>query len=497
LDIRIVKILRTLDIIPLFSWQMTKSPHSFRLRSEALVSCFSKEFKMEIERKLVDYIAHTKFEDLPADVVDLAKFFFLNILGTTVGGSTAEKCQELVTQFRDWGGKPESTILLYGGKVLSQNAAFVNSYMARALESDDGAPPGLHIGSAAVPAALAAMELVGGCSGKQLITALVLGGEIAGRVNSAAKYNDFCPTGSTGVFATATVAGKILNLTPDQIWNALGIVYIRSGGGSPQGNRDGALSIRLNQGFVAQEGLMAARLAQNGLTGPANFLQGGLGYFHLFSQDDYDPDQVAGDLGKRFDFKKTNFRRYPCCGSANPGIEATLNLLEEHPDITPENIRRVKVKMTPYSASIVDAPFVLGTNPRINAQYNERYTVANVLLRKACKIEHFEESFARDPRIMELCERIDIVGDPSMEKRHELSVDIEVITNEGKTYQKGLDGPPQPLTSDERMARFMSYISYGPKPLTIKNIEKIISLVKDLENLKDVRSLIPLLVWSK
>ena len=451
---------------------------------------------MDIEQKLVNYIACTKYEDLPSDVVELAKFFFLNILGTTVGGSTAEKCADLVRQTKDWGGKPESTILLYGGKVPAQNAAFVNSYMARALESDDGVPPGLHIGSSAIPTALAAMELAGGCSGKQLITALVLGGEVAGRINSAARYNDFCPTGSTGAFATAAIASKLLDLTPDQIWNALAIVYVRSGGGSPQGNRDGALSIRINQGFISQEGLMAARLAQNGLTGPTNFLQGGLGFFHLFSGDEYDPDQVAGNLGKRFEFMKTAFRRFPCCGSANPGIEATLNLLAEHPDITPDNIKRVKVKMTPYSASIVDAPFVLGANPRINAQYNERYCVASVLLRRSCKIEHFEESFARDPQIMEMCDKIDIVGDPTMGKRHELSVDIEVITNKEKTYKKGIDGPPKPLTTEERMERFMNYIHYGTKPLPEKTIDKIVSLVQNLENVEDVRSLIPLMVWK-
>jgi 2-methylcitrate dehydratase PrpD len=451
---------------------------------------------LEIEQKLVDYVASTRYDDLPADVVDLAKFFFLNILGTTAGGATAEKCEDLVKQTRDWGGKPESTILFYGGKVLAQNAAFVNSYMARALECDDGVRPGLHLGASAVPTAIATLELMGGCSGKQLITALVVGAEVAGRINMAARYNGFCPTGSSAVFATAATAGKLLNLTPDQIWNALGIVYVRSGGGSPQSSRDGALSIRINQGFVAQEGLIAARLAQNGLTGPVNFLQGSLGFYHLFARDEYDPAQIAGDLGKRFEFLKTSFTNYPSCGISNPGIEATLSLIAEHPDITPDNIQKVRVKLAPRTAIMVDSPFEPGITPRVNAQYSERYSIANALLRRSCKMEHYEASSALDPQIRELCKKIDIISDPSLEKRNEPAVDIEVTTFKGKTYLKGIDGPPRRLTENERMERFMSYIQYGQKPLDKKTIEKIVSLVRDLENVRDVRSLIPWLVWT-
>jgi 2-methylcitrate dehydratase PrpD len=275
---------------------------------------------------------------------------------------------------------------------------------------------------------------------------------------------------------------------------------VRSGGGSPQANRDRALSIRINQGFVAQEGIISARLAQNGLTGARNFLQGELGYFHLFSQDDYDPKSVSGDLGTRFEFLKTMFKAYPSCGSTISGIEAVLYLLKEHPDITPENIRKVKVKLTPYAARIVDSPFVMGETPRVNAQYNVRYSIANALLRKDCRIEHYEEAYARDPQMAELLAKIDIVGDAALEKRDETAVDIEVITKSGQTYIKGIDTalgfPPRYLTNEQKMYRFLCNINYGDKHLPEGNVDKIIAFANDLEEVKDVRDIVPLLLWK-
>ena len=453
---------------------------------------------MKLEEKLVSYIAEARYEDMPDDVVDLAKTFCLNILGNIVGGSTTEMCEELVGETTAWGGRKDATILLYGDKVPAHNAAFVNSYFSRALESDDGIRPGVHIGSSIVPTALAASELAGGCSGKEFLTALIAGAEVTGRINSVSVYNGLCPTGSCGIFATSIAAAKILGLDVEQIWHAMGISFCRSGG-SPQSNRDGALSVRMNQGFISQEGLMAAQLAKKGFTGAINFLEGELGFFPLFANNNYDPEVVGGDLGKRFEFHKTMFRKYPCCASNISSTEAALSLVTEHNDITPDNIDRVKVIMTPHSAHIVDSPLVMGKYPRVNAQFNVRYCVANALLRKSSRLDLFEEAAVRDPEIMKLVDSIDIVPDPALDLRDETAVDMEIITRQGKTYKKSIDFaggfPENPLTADEHMERALSYFHYVKKPLGENNIERIISAVKNIEDLADIRDLIPLLLW--
>jgi 2-methylcitrate dehydratase PrpD len=253
------------------------------------------------------------------------------------------------------------------------------------------------------------------------------------------------------------------------------------------------------QGFVAQEGLIAAQLAGKGFTGADNFLEGDLGFFKLFARGEYDPEAVAGELGERFEYRKTMFKMYPCCGSAISSVEAVLELLAEHDDITSENARQVKVKLTPYSAHIVDSPLRIGKNPRVDGQYNVRYCVANALLRRGCKLEHFEADAVAAPEIAELVKKIEIVPDHALDERDETAVDLEIITNDGKSYQKSIDYaggfPERPLTEEQRFERFMSYISYGKRPLEAGTVDKIIATVDSLETLDDVRALIPVLLW--
>ena len=261
-----------------------------------------------LEEELVEYVLSAQYEDLPTGVIDSAKRMILTIAGTTIAGAMLEGCEALVDQIKGWGGREEANILLHGGKVPAHNAALVNSYMARALDFDDGIRPGMHVGASAVPAALAASELADGCTGKEFLTALVVGAELADRINLVSDYDGFDPTGICSIFAATAAVSRILTLEKEQTWNALAIAFNKSGG-SFQSNIEGALSVRLIQGFVAQGGIISAQLAQKGFTGPKNFLEGIYGYFHLYAKDKYDPSSVAGELGKRFEFTKTMFKK--------------------------------------------------------------------------------------------------------------------------------------------------------------------------------------------
>src|SRR3989304_1573960 len=124
---------------------------------------------METEKKLAQYVSETPYHDFPGEPVEIARNVVLTVLGTTIAGAAAEGCESLVNQVKEWGGRKEATILIYGGKVPAYNAAFVNSAMARALDFCDGMIPGMHVGSSSVPTALAAAELAGGGRGKGVL----------------------------------------------------------------------------------------------------------------------------------------------------------------------------------------------------------------------------------------------------------------------------------------------------------------------------------------
>jgi 2-methylcitrate dehydratase PrpD len=457
---------------------------------------------MEIEKILAQYASDTQYEDLPKEPIEVVRKVILTVLGTAIAGAKAEGCEALVNQIKEWGGQEEASILIHGGRVPAYNAAFVNSVMARALDFCDALSPGIHIGASSVPTALAMAERLGGCSGKDFITALVVGSEVAARLNlPRTTYDGFDPTGVCTVFATAAIAGRMLRLNSKQMLNALALAFNRSGG-SFQSNIDGSLAVRLIQGFVSQAGILCAQLAQRGLTGPQNFLEGVYGYFHLFAKDAYAPEKVVGEMGKRFEITKVLFKKYPSCGGTLGSTDAMLSLVKEK-GLVPENVSRIDVKVVPYIYKIVGHPFKIGENPKVNAQFSIQYCVANALLRRSSKLKHFDESHIRDPKIMELIEKIHVNADPTMEKRgHNTALEMCVVTEDGSAYYKSLDiapgFPEKPLTEEEHNERFQDCVSYAGNLLPPDHMNKIIPLVNSIEEVEDVRiSLIPLLMPPK
>jgi 2-methylcitrate dehydratase PrpD len=451
---------------------------------------------METERKLVEYVVSARYEDIPQRAIDLMKAIILNALGAIIAGSDLEGCPQVAALCKEWGGKEDATILIHGGRVSASNAAFANSFMARAIGVDEAMLPGIHIGGSSVPTALAVAELVGGCSGKEFLTALIVGTEIAARINSSSVYGKFDPTGVCVPFASAAIAGRILGLDPRAMWNALGHA-LNSSCGSWQGTVDGSVAARVLQGQASRGGIVNAQLAQKGVTGPVNFLEGFYGYFNLYAQGKYSPEALAGELGRRFDFYKTFLKKYPSCGTTNSSIEAICSLMEET-DVTREEVSDIKVKVTPFTLNFTGRPFEYGDNPRISAMYSIRYCVANALLRKSCKLRHFDESFVRERELLELIEKVHPVVDPALDTLTDIGSVMEVTMKDGSSHRKVVEFPrgtfENPMTEEEIMEKFLDCVSYGGQWLRKESVEKIIAMVFGMEDMDDVRTLVSLLV---
>jgi 2-methylcitrate dehydratase PrpD len=455
---------------------------------------------MESERLVARYVTDTAYEELPEEPVTIAREVMLTVLGTTIAGANAEGCEALVRQVRQWGGRKEATILMHGGKVPAYNAALVNSAMARALDFCDGMVPGMHVGSSSVPTALAAAELAGGCSGKEFLAAIVLGTEVASRLNAVSVYDGFDPTGVCTIFGATAIAGRILRLDTKQMVHALALAFNKAGG-SMQSNIDGSLAVRVIQGFTSQSGIICAQLAQDGITGPKNFLEGIYSYFHLYAKDNYATQAITTDLGKRFEMEKTLFKRYPSCGGTLAPTDAVLTLVSEK-QFAAEEIASIDVKVSPHVHKLVGGFFEIGENPKVNAQFNIQYCVANALLRRSSRLRHFDEADIKDPRIMELVRLIHVSPDPSLDDpasaKFSIAAYVKVTTKRGDVYDtKSADiprgHPGNPLTQEEHMERFHDCLDYAGNPLSSGTVKKMLAIVERLEETEDVRALIPLL----
>lgn len=454
---------------------------------------------MELEKDFVNFIMGGRFEDLPKETVNIAKNVILIAAGAAIAGAEADGCEAVINQVKEWGGKKEATILIHGGKVPAHNAAFVNSTMVRALDIEDSLQPGMHVGGSAFPTALAAAEVAGGCSGREFLTALVLGIDMSIRINSASVYNGFDPSGVCGIFAAIAAAGRILHLNSAQMWDALALGFNRPVQ-TFQSIVDGTLAVRVGQGTISQGAMMCVQLAQKGINGPENFLEGVFGYFHLYANDKYDRRAITEGLGKRFNLDRIVFKSYPSCGGTISSTDCIILLMGEN-NLTPENVAEINVRVTPYVYDMTGGQFKIGDNPKVDAQFSIQYCVANALLRRMPRLQHFDESYVMEPKIMELIGKIHVAPDPALEGEKvgaSMGADMDVTTTDGATYHKTVPIPSgfpgNPLTNEEIMERFQQAVSYGSKPLPKENIDRLQSTIGQFEQVEDVCALIPLMM---
>lgn len=449
------------------------------------------------ETRLAAFARSLERERIPQPALDVVKKIVLAVAGTAIAGASEDGCGPLREMLLDRGGRPESTVFVYGDRLPAPSAALLNGVMCRALDFCDAMVPGLHIGSSLVPAALTAAELAGGCSGGDFVAALTVGAELASRLNrSEGDYDGFDPTGVAGVFGATAAAGRILRLDETQMRNALALAFNRCGG-SFQSNIDGSLAVRLIQGWVAESGVNCALLARAGLTGPAHFLGGVYGYEHLFSRGRGIVGEIGVGLGEEFRLQEVVFKKYPSCGLTQSVTELALQVAAG-PDWSPERIGRIEIRLPPYAFRLVGHPFSIGTNPRVDAQFSARYCVANALVRRSSKLRHFRPAEIDDPEVLAVVERSEVIPDPAMDERGHTAVDLTVIERNGQKHESRLDVAPgfpgRPLSGAEHRARFDECIDYAEIGFPRSQADELAAAIGTLDEMEDVRSLIELLV---
>jgi 2-methylcitrate dehydratase PrpD len=146
------------------------------------------------------------------------------------------------------------------------------------------------------------------------------------------------------VFAATAAVAKVLHLTESETRNALAF---NKCGGSFQSNVDGSLAVRVIEGWVAESGVTCARFARQGITGPANFLQGIYGYFHLFGRDRLSGDAVTSGLGTEYKLQRVIFKKYLSCGLTQGCTDVILNLMREQ-NLDPDHVAHRGYRATLY-----------------------------------------------------------------------------------------------------------------------------------------------------
>jgi 2-methylcitrate dehydratase PrpD len=454
-------------------------------------------------KDFVQSFTTTRFEDLPPAVVAAVKQEVLDSLATALGGSTKAGVGELVDMVKEWGGAKQSTVIAQGLKCPAPNAAQVNGTMIHALDYDDGHQTALvHIGCVTVSSAFAAAERMGRVSGKEFITAIALGGDfmsrlgLASRPGKSALESGWHPTTLFGFLGAAAVAARIFGLNPDKMTNALGLAYHQCGGAG-SGVADGALAKRMGPGLAAKAGVTSALMAERGITGERDPLEGKTGLFNTYMGGDYDSKVLTADLGKRFEVVNIGNKPYPCCGLTHACIDATLALKAKH-DIKIDKIQSV----TAYGGQAtydLSQPPEIKQNPRtiIDAQFSVPYVVAVALVKGAVTVDDFTEKAIKRVEILRVARKVSGKLAPAMNQHGVGPGGVIITMQDGTEYTEEVEhclgSVERPMTFEDVTRKFRECAAYALKPLPAAKVEKVIELVRRLETLPDAIEIITLL----
>jgi 2-methylcitrate dehydratase len=447
-------------------------------------------------------IVETQFSDLDIPTIELAKNRIIDVLGCAIGGVNAPGNKELIDIVQRWSGQKESTLMISGQKIPVEHAAMLNAVMARSYDLEvmayvlEGKFFPSHHAATTVPAALALAEVVG-AGGKELLTAMIIGDDVAARIQAASSGHPINVGWDGGAtlphLAAAAVASRLLGLNKSQTRNAFGIV-VGLIGGTIQNYWDGVPLFKLEQGMAATHGIFAAKLAKSGWTGLYDPLFSRYGYFPVYGGGCADPGIITRDLGKKF-YGEAYFKPYPCGMPTHAGISAALALVGQN-EIQTDEIKEVVIHV-PYShmsTFYYAKPFVIRDFPQGDAAFSYIYTVATALVNKSVGIQNFTEEAIRDPRIKSMVEKIKMVERP---QGAELGIQVDLFLADGRQFSEYKSEPREfavkTTPREQIIDKFRQQVAYS-KTVSLKKAESALELLKDMEKLNNVNQLMKFMV---
>ena len=457
---------------------------------------------MVITSLLVKHVVRTDFNDLTPEAVEAAKKGIVDTVGIMIGGSSVPGCQLVVEVIKDWGGKEESTIAVFGGKAPSHLCALANGAMARALDIDDVNDEfPLHPDTVIVPAALAVGERQHGISGRDFLTAVALGQDIIMRMASATKANPIF-SGRFNlfkVFAATASAGKLMGLNQEKMANALGIAYSNMVGADAQSLHDGVMTSYIQEGEAAKAAIESAVFAEKGITGTKHLIQGHHGFFNAFEPDP-NLDALTFELGKIFRGVGISIKPFASCRSTHEAIDLALQTIKDE-SIDPDSIDRITARVNDQTYHLACQPLDQKHRPknRSEAQFSLPFTVATAIVRGDFFVDELSDEILNDPKILSLASKVNPVLDDACRTGSSTgSTILEIETRDGKVVSRekafALGSPNNPMSMDACLEKFEKCVKYASRPFPRDQTEKLIRMLTEIEGVESIPKLVQLLV---
>jgi 2-methylcitrate dehydratase PrpD len=433
----------------------------------------------------IDFIHNLTWDDLPKDVQNQARRCLLDTLGAAIAGKKTE-LSRIIHDFvaaNYHGG--ESPLWGDGRLVSPPGAALANGMSIDALDIHDGFSLAKgHAGAAVIPAALATLSLdeAGKVSGKELLTTLVVGYEVALRAGVAlhATACDYHTSGAWNALGCAAITTRRLGSTREATGHALGIAEYHGPRSQMMRVIDHPSMLKDGSGWGCMAGVSAALLAQHGFTGaPAQTVEG------------VDVQRVWEDIGANWLILQQYFKPHAVCRWAQPAVAAALALKHEA-NLHPEQIQRIRI-FTFHEAIQLCCRYPETTE---QAQYSLLFPVAAAIVYGRLGPEELSGDGLKNPAVLRLVERIETEEDATYSELFpsQRFARVNIETTQGETLfsnetQAGWEASKPP--SDEELQQKFRWLTRGnlPEP----RVSDIEAIIWNLEKQPDATRLVELL----
>jgi 2-methylcitrate dehydratase PrpD len=439
-------------------------------------------------RRLSVYIAGALAQPLPQAVVERARQHLLDTLAAMISGSELRPGRLAVAYIAKLGGARVASVV--GTRLLTcpVHAALANGMLAHADETDDShAPSRTHPGCAVVPAAIAVGESVH-ASGEHLLRAVVLGYDVAARINYALGPDATALASRSthsigGTFGAGAAAGALLGLDERQVRYLLSMCAQQASGvGSSVRDLEHVEKAFDFGGMPARNGVTAATMVAAGFTGVDDVFSGERNFFDAYALEPA-PERLIDGLGQNFEIMGANIKKWPVGSPAQSALDALAALIETD-RIGPHDVETIDVHLPSRSARTVDDAAM----PEVNIQH----LMAMLLVDGKLSFESIHDvDRMRDPALLALRRKITLVpSEELMQAIPRRQAIVAVRTSDGRNLShrtvavRGSADNPMPQGEVEAKAHGLV-----GGVLTTRRANALVEAIRAVETLPDVGAL--------
>lgn len=407
-------------------------------------------------------------------------------LASAASGSRLGSARILRGLARENGGKPEATIWFDGTRLPVSEAARVNAALSDAAASDDSDIRNTaHEGTTLAAVGLAIGERTG-ASGQDLLGAMIIGYEAAGRIGEARQGGRGGVHASQVVaFGGAVAAAKLLKLTDDQLAHALGITAVTMGGLATGTDSWAREYMGANAALCA---VNAALAAGRGYTVNEDMLGAAGGFVDVFGGGKEATPRLTTNLGDDWDIVQfLAIKLWPGAHPLSGTVEAAVNAAREA-NVSPDNVARILVA-GPNRTTVGGS-----RRPKdlVEAIHSLPYFVASAVADKDFTWVHATEAKIFNPVVTRLMDLVEVDPmPPTVAYTWGWGGTVTIVTKSAARFTSTVDAPrgsaPRGIAWSDVDAKFRALMPDSKLPAT--RIEDVLSVIHSFENMKSVREL--------